>query len=264
MTEQATELATEQQTNVIPVIDGKPDLLAYAIQQGSSIDTIEKMMDLKERNDKYEAEKQFTDAMNKFRAECPTISKSKEGHNSKYAGLAETIDQIKGVMAENGLSHRWTTGQRDSVVNVTCIVSHIGGHSESTTLSGEPDTTGNKNAIQAVGSVVSYLQRYTLFAALGLASSDQDTDGNVVNLAELQAAIKDNFFSIYEIKNAILEKDLYRSAEAWLELSREDQNTLWVAPTKGGIFTTEERKIIKEEMGQYVKQIKQANSGDKK
>lgn len=30
----------------------------------------------------------------------------------------------------------------------------------------------------------------------------------------------------------------------WSDLSEEEQNTLWVAPTYGGIFTTKERKII--------------------
>jgi len=263
-TAEKKEVATIEQNNVIPLVDGKPDLLAYAIQQGSSIETIEKMMDLKERNDKYEAEKLFVEAMNKFRAECPPVEKTKEGHNCKYAGLSESIDAIKGTEAACGLSHRWTTGKdTDGLVLVTCIVSHVGGHAESTTLSGEPDTTGSKNSAQAIGSIVSYLQRYTLFATLGIAAGDEDTDGNTVNLAVLQDAIKNNFFSIYEIKNAILENDLSRAAEAWLELSREDQNTLWVAPTKGGIFTTDERKTIKEEMGQYVKQIKQSNNGDK-
>jgi len=41
-----------------------------------------------------------------------------------------------------------------------------------------PDTSGSKNSIQAVGSTVSYLQRYTLYSILGLASKDADTDGN--------------------------------------------------------------------------------------
>jgi hypothetical protein len=245
-----TEVATvvENAGNLIPMIDGKPNLLAYAIGQGASIETIEKMMDLQERNDKYEAQKLYTDAMNKFRADCPTVSKTKKGHNSKYAGLSESIDQIKGVMSANGLSHRWTTGQREGIVNVTCIVSHIGGHEESTTLSGEPDTSGSKNSIQAVGSTVSYLQRYTLFAALGIAAGDEDTDGNVINLAELQEAIKAHFDTIVSIKHGIRDGDLYSAGEAWYELSEAEMRSLWVAPSKGGIFTTEERKVIKEDL----------------
>jgi len=243
------QIAEVQANNVIPMVDGRPDLLAYAIQQGSSIETIEKMMDLKERNDRYESERQFVEAMNKFRSICPTVEKTKKGHNSKYAGLAESIEQIKDAESECGLSHRWTTGKdTDGLVLVTCIVSHTGGHSESTTLSGDPDTSGSKNSIQAVGSTVSYLQRYTLFATLGIAAGDEDTDGNTVNLAELQDAIKKHFFTIYEVKQGIAENDLYRAGEAWYELSDAEKKSLWVAPTKGGIFTTEERKVMKEDM----------------
>jgi hypothetical protein len=52
------------------------------------------------------------------------------------------------------------------------------GHSEEgAVLEGAPDTSGSKNSIQAVGSTVSYLERYTLLAATGLAAKDQDDDG---------------------------------------------------------------------------------------
>lgn len=34
-------------------------------------------------------------------------------------------------------------------------------------------------------------------------------------------------------------------AECWSELAEDEQTALWVAPKFGGIFTTEERKIIK-------------------
>lgn len=34
-------------------------------------------------------------------------------------------------------------------------------------------------------------------------------------------------------------------SECWNELSEDEQTALWVAPSYGGIFTTEERKIIK-------------------
>jgi hypothetical protein len=52
------------------------------------------------------------------------------------------------------------------------------GHSESTSLSASPDTSGSKNAIQAIGSTVSYLQRYTILALTGLATEDMDDDGH--------------------------------------------------------------------------------------
>ena len=60
---------------------------------------------------------------------------------------------------------------------MTCILSHKAGHSEETTLAGPADASGSKNAIQAIGSTLTYLQRYTLVQALGLAAT-LDDDGS--------------------------------------------------------------------------------------
>ena len=153
-------------------------MLQVAVEQGADLDKIEKLMDLQERWEKSQAQKEYVAAMATFRAECPSIAKTKEGHNSKYAGLAESIDQIKVILAECGLSHSWKTEQDGNLVKITCTVRHIGGHEESTSLAAGPETSGSKNSIQAIGSTVTYLQRYTLFAILGLASQEMDTDGN--------------------------------------------------------------------------------------
>jgi hypothetical protein len=57
-------------------------------------------------------------------------------------------------------------------------VSHRDGYSEETELSGGNDNSGNKNDIQAVGSTITFLQRYTLKAALGLAATVDDDGRN--------------------------------------------------------------------------------------
>lgn len=50
--------------------------------------------------------------------------------------------------------------------------------------------------------------------------------------------------SIQAIKDGIAENNLYSAAEAWFELSNDEKSALWRAPTKGGVFSTEERKVI--------------------
>ena len=154
------------------------DYVALAIEKGADLATIEKFMDLKERQDATEAKKAYVVAMGKFRATVPTIERTKKARKSTYAGLAETIGEISDSMVECGLSHSWKTDQKENTISVTCCVTHILGHTESTTLSELPDKSGSKNSIQAIGSTVSYLQRYTLFSILGLASKEADTDGS--------------------------------------------------------------------------------------
>ena len=152
-------------------------MLQIAVEQGADLDKLEKLMELQERWEKNEAKKAYTNAMSEFRSECPTILKTKQAHNSTYAGLAETISQIKGLLSKNGLSHSWRTEQGEGTITVTCCITHSQGHSECTSLSAGADSSGSKNSIQAIGSTVTYLERYTLVAILGLASSDQDDDG---------------------------------------------------------------------------------------
>jgi hypothetical protein len=102
------------------------------------------------------------------------------GHNSKkyadFAGIARVIDPILG---QHGLSYRFRTVQTDKIA-VTCILfGH--GHSEETTLSGPADASGSKNAIQAIGSTLTYLQRYSLVQMLGIAAGDDD-DGKAAGI----------------------------------------------------------------------------------
>jgi hypothetical protein len=141
------------------------------------VEKLAKLLDMKERWEAGEAKREFDEAMRRFRAGVGPIHKTRKAHNSSYAGLAETISSIKGLMSDCGLSHSWRTEQQNGQVSVTCIVTHVAGHSEHTMLSAEPDKSGSKNSIQAIASTVTYLERYTLYAILGLASTDQDDDG---------------------------------------------------------------------------------------
>jgi hypothetical protein len=93
--------------------------------------------------------------------------------------LAEVAKTVNPILGRHGLSYRFrTTSPANEPVTVTCIVSHRLGYSEENTLSAGRDESGNKNSIQAIGSTLTYLQRMTLKAALGLAASADD-DGRV-------------------------------------------------------------------------------------
>lgn len=58
-------------------------------------------------------------------------------------------------------------------------------------------------------------------------------------------ALQRNFESVYFIKENLALKNWDAVAEAWGEIDDEDKKALWVAPTKGGIFTTVERSELK-------------------
>jgi hypothetical protein len=187
-------------------------LLTHAVQNGASVETMEKLMALHERYEANQARRAFDQAMASAKAEIPVISKNRTvdftGRTGvrthyKHEDLGEIARTVDPILAKHGLSYRFrTTSAVNEPVSVTCIVSHRDGHSEENTLLGPRDESGNKNAIQSVGSTITFLQRYTLKAALGLAAAADD-DGKASSdepkadtisedqIAELQAMIDD-------------------------------------------------------------------------
>lgn len=155
-------------------------MLDRALANNAGMEMIEKLMALQERWDANQARKAFDEAVANAKAKIPPIARNREGHNSKrYADFSAIAKVVDPVLSDFGLSYRFRT-QQDDKIKVTCVLSHKAGHSEETTLAGPADLTGNKNAIQAIGSTLTYLQRYSLVQMLGLAAADDD-DGKSAN-----------------------------------------------------------------------------------
>ena len=169
----------------LPAVADSTALVMKAMDKGYTPEFIEKMMDLSERNEKNIARKAYHEAMAAFKANPPEIGKDKKvsfdvGNRTtsyNHASLANVTGKINRALSEHGLSAGWTTVQNEKGITVTCTITHKFGHGESTTLTAAPDTSGSKNAIQAIGSTVSYLERYTILALTGLATHDMDDDG---------------------------------------------------------------------------------------
>jgi hypothetical protein len=166
---------------VVPVSITPVDLLRIAVSQDADIDKLKQLMDLQERWEANEARKAFVSAMNEFKKNPPAITKNKDVAfgNTKYshATLDHVCDAVTKGLSEHGISHRWRVDQSTEWITVTCVLTHALGHSEETALKGIADTSGSKNSIQAIGSTVTYLQRYTLLSATGLAAGGTDNDG---------------------------------------------------------------------------------------
>lgn len=165
--------------------DNSPFAMFQAAAASGSLDHLEKMLALQERWEANEARKAFVAAMAAFKADPPRIDKDKRvGYKQtsySHASLGNVTDKISQSLSRHGLSAAWKTDQAGHEIKVTCTITHSLGHSESTSLSAPADTSGAKNGIQAIGSTITYLQRYTILALTGLATHDQDDDGASVS-----------------------------------------------------------------------------------
>jgi len=175
--------------NVPKIISPTPPmLLSQAIEKGMNIDQLEKFISLQIEWEKREAEKAFRRAFASFQSEKPDLVKtdvakikSEKGEFSyNYNAISNIQRAVDPILSKNLLSYRWEQEQKEGKIKVTCIVSHADGHDEKTSIEAESDQSGAKNKIQAIGSTITYLKRYTLEGALGLASG-KDDDGKSGN-----------------------------------------------------------------------------------
>lgn len=190
--EQAVEAV--EVSSYMPAVKHTPDqLIAMGIEKGMTIDVLERLSALQKEWLDRQAKSAFLQSMTDFQSEVPVIPKGRkvEFESKKdttrtvkynYAELDKIDAIIKPFKKKFGLSTDWKYehfkgDDGKPMIRVTCVVSHVGGHSESTTMEGEHDDSGLKNSIQQRGSTITFLQRYTLIGALGLTTANTDNDG---------------------------------------------------------------------------------------
>lgn len=166
-------------TVMVPATITPMAMIDKAVASGASVEQLKSLMDLQERWEANEARKAFVVAMSAFKADPPDLIKSSTANFGKHASLDHVTEKIGTALSGHGLSHRWDVDQSNNLIKVTCVITHELGHSERTPIKSEADTSGAKNSIQAIGSAITYLQRYSLLAATGLAAREADDDGTL-------------------------------------------------------------------------------------
>lgn len=190
----------------------------------------------------------------------PTKSVKNDFFKSKYADLAGVIDVVRPAFTEAGIAviQAPSTGP-DGEIAVTTTLVHTSGQWMSDQVSMAIDPSA-KNPAQAAGSLITYLRRYSLSAFANCAAEDDDGNSLAGNVKAVQQKPVDNSVldidaykelcakhqdTIIAVKAGIANDDLSSASEAWYELTKDEQEQLWRAQSKGGCFTTNEQKTIK-------------------
>lgn len=114
-------------------------------------------------------------ALLKVQMELQPVTKNKENpyFKSKYADFSSMIEQVRPLLNKHGISlsqwpvHSSTDDNVHLVTRLACEGEWILCECSSPALKRDP---------QAVGSVISYLKRYSLEAAVGVATEDDDAN----------------------------------------------------------------------------------------
>ena len=191
-------------------------MLQLAASQNVDPDKLQKLMDFAERYQANMARAAFNTAMMAFKNEALRISRNitySDGplKGRKYADLFGVVDALTPALSKHGLSASWkVTKDEPAWLEVACTIRHESGHSESVTMGGAPDAGPARNAIQARGSAITYLERYTLLAATGMAAAEQDDDAQ--KSGEKKTPMGDQAFLLYQenITNAATATELQK------------------------------------------------------
>lgn len=161
------------------------------------IERMESLLNMHERVKGSNAKAAFVQAFANMQPELPEIDenggiKDRSGNvQSTYALWEDINDAIKPVLKEYGFALSFRVKHTNNVVSVTGVLSHFGGHTEETTLDLPTDTSGSKNAVQAIASSISYGKRYSATMLLNITTrnekADDDGAGAVNNISSAKA-----------------------------------------------------------------------------
>lgn len=154
------------------------------------VDKMERLLSMQERVIARNAQAAFNAALVKVKPLLPVIDRkgrivirdkaddTKIRQSTPYALWEDIDEKITPILAEHGLVLTFRSGvAQDGKITVTGVLSHEAGHSEQTTITLPHDSSGSKNAVQAVGSSTSYGKRYTATLLLNIRTKGEDDDG---------------------------------------------------------------------------------------
>lgn len=188
--EPSSEIASMMQQIIDKAESINPESFVGAIERLAKIQT-----EMFDRQDKIA----FRNAMTRFKEQMPQIKRErsiedKEG-NEKYrvVALEDVADPVMKALVSLGITYRYKTADLpDGRTRVTCILGLQGTayEEEGATLAAPPDTAGGKDPLKAVGSTVSYLEKYTLMASVGMHVYGDDPEAAAAKKAGLDIWIE--------------------------------------------------------------------------
>lgn len=144
------------------------------------IDKMERLIAMQERIEDRQMQKDFDVAFAAMQPELPHISADesiihKGTKIADYASWAAIQKAITPILSKHGFSLTFSNSNTSSEMIVTAILKR-GGHQATNTITLPADTSGAKNAVQAVGSSQTYGLRYAACPLVGVTISGQDND----------------------------------------------------------------------------------------
>jgi hypothetical protein len=176
------EVAQQQPVNALELIR------ELILDERVKPERIAALMDLQERAEAREAERQFNVDFAAAMAEMPTILKDKVKDMGTKGSIPyasyENVDKIvRRIELKYGFCRTFSTERTEKACSLmTVTLLHKGGHSIKSTRYQSPDPGPGRNDAQAQGSSDSYNKRYLTLGIWNIVTVGADDDGNSMDL----------------------------------------------------------------------------------
>ena len=173
-------------------------------------------------------------------------------HGKQYKTVAYRVNEFRTQYPDYTVSTELVEAN-DTLVVMKASISNEQGRLLATGFAEEVRAASKINRTSALENAETSAIGRAL-AALGLAGTEYASADEVANaikqqndgeFLEFMATVRENFDWVMYAKEAIANEDWQSLAGIWTDIDHETMATLFRAPTKGGIFTTEERNACK-------------------
>lgn len=206
-------LISKDDINWRPKTPITPDqLIEQCVKDGADPDRLAKFLELKIKWDAYNAKIEFDAAFDKFRQSEVVVKATKMvsiatkgGDDITYwhAELDKASDIVEEALRKFGITHTWKPGISIDGKPTMALVLRGFNHTEVMgEMIGPPDTSGSKNAMQAVGSTMKYQARYVMLYSLGIVPKGPDDDGRAATGGLAERAIEEYCIKIKDSNDA--------------------------------------------------------------
>lgn len=140
---------------------------------------LEKLIEMQERVLAHQAEAAFDEAFAVMQAELKVVVARAKGDNGKwhYAPREDITEMARPILSKHGFSMSHETEWPDKgTVLIIGVLAHRQGHKRRSRFQSAADTSGSKNAVQALGSTIEYGRRYTTCDLLNIVTRGADDD----------------------------------------------------------------------------------------
>ena len=175
-------------------------LLQMAIEKDLDVDKLKALMDLRDRDERRKAERDFENHFAEMQRDYIPAYKSKNvktnsgGVAYSYCPLPQILAVYAPILARHGFSYRWEEIEIEGKgeKKTTCFLSGYGFSRQASISLPWGGTNQLINAIQARGATSEYGRRYTFMNVTGcIVADDTDTDGITEPAADAPTAPKE-------------------------------------------------------------------------